>query len=366
MSNAFYFLCGIFFFVNLTLAFIPYWTRKTENFGVTIPESLYNRSDFRLMRKKYSAILIIINIVLLFLLIFASFHYTEKTVTTLLTIVILLYILLSFLIYLPFHIKMKRLKEIENWHIDYKQTIVIDPKFREEKLTYSNKWFFIPFAIIVILIGYTFNVYDRIPDQVPIHTSVNGQITYADKSFGNVMLLPFTQLFMVLVFLIVNYVIKHSKQQISAANPDVSKIQNIIFRRRWSLYTILSSILMSLLFAFLQLSMIYPSLLPYQDVVIFSSIGIILLGTILLSISTGQGGSRVKVTRGQEGSVIDRDDDRYWKLGQFYFNKNDPAIFVEKRFGIGWTNNWAHPISWIFLIGILAIAFGLPYIISKF
>src|SRR5699024_1651964 len=52
---------------------------------------------------------------------------------------------------------------------------------------------------------------------------------------------------------------------------------------------------------------------------------------------------------------IDRDDDRYWKLGQFYVNKNDPSIFIEKRFGVGCTINWAHPLSWVFIFGIIAL-----------
>ncbi|MCX7521830.1 DUF1648 domain-containing protein [Microbacterium sp. STN6] len=33
------------------------------------------------------------------------------------------------------------------------------------------------------------------------------------------------------------------------------------------------------------------------------------------------------------------DDDRFWKLGLFYVNRNDPAFLVPKRFGIGWTIN---------------------------
>ena len=37
----------------------------------------------------------------------------------------------------------------------------------------------------------------------------------------------------------------------------------------------------------------------------------------------------------------------------FYFNRNDPALFVEKRFGIGWTVNMANPRSWFFLGAIL-------------
>ncbi|TAM68333.1 MAG: DUF1648 domain-containing protein [Microbacteriaceae bacterium] len=33
------------------------------------------------------------------------------------------------------------------------------------------------------------------------------------------------------------------------------------------------------------------------------------------------------------------DDDRYWKGGLIYVNRNDPAVFVPKRFGVGWTVN---------------------------
>ncbi|MDV2687407.1 DUF5808 domain-containing protein, partial [Alkalihalophilus lindianensis] len=66
----------------------------------------------------------------------------------------------------------------------------------------------------------------------------------------------------------------------------------------------------------------------------------------------------------ENGKVMDRDDDRYWKLGVFYFNPKDPAIFLEKRFGIGWTNNWAHPLSWVFIIVVILLAVGLPILLG--
>ena len=33
------------------------------------------------------------------------------------------------------------------------------------------------------------------------------------------------------------------------------------------------------------------------------------------------------------------DDDRYWKAGFIYMNRNDSSVFVPKRFGVGWTVN---------------------------
>jgi uncharacterized membrane protein len=46
-----------------------------------------------------------------------------------------------------------------------------------------------------------------------------------------------------------------------------------------------------------------------------------------------------------------------------YYNPDDPALMVEKRFGIGWTLNFAHRGAWIFMgliFASLAGALSLP------
>ena len=65
--------------------------------------------------------------------------------------------------------------------------------------------------------------------------------------------------------------------------------------------------------------------------------------------------------------VVFRDDDRYWYGGVFYNNPDDPAIFVPKRFGLGWTLNFGHPRSRLVLIGLLVgmlVLLILPLLIS--
>jgi uncharacterized membrane protein len=47
--------------------------------------------------------------------------------------------------------------------------------------------------------------------------------------------------------------------------------------------------------------------------------------------------------------------DACWKLGQFYFNPDDAALFVEKRIGIGYSVNFARPAAWIMLIVTLLV-----------
>jgi hypothetical protein len=46
-------------------------------------------------------------------------------------------------------------------------------------------------------------------------------------------------------------------------------------------------------------------------------------------------------------SGSDPTPDECWKLGQFYFNPQDPAYMVERRFGLGYSPNFARPSAWI-------------------
>ncbi len=70
----------------------------------------------------------------------------------------------------------------------------------------------------------------------------------------------------------------------------------------------------------------------------------------------------------EPSSEIFRNDDRYWYGGFFYSNPDDPALFVEKRYGLGWTLNFGHPQAKLVLIAMLLVTlvFGviLPVLVS--
>jgi uncharacterized membrane protein len=57
----------------------------------------------------------------------------------------------------------------------------------------------------------------------------------------------------------------------------------------------------------------------------------------------------------------DRTPDRGWKK-DYYINRADPALFVEKRVGIGYTPNFGNPWSWVVLI-IVTFASMAPVIL---
>ena len=97
--------------------------------------------------------------------------------------------------------------------------------------------------------------------------------------------------------------------------------------------------------------------------------GILIVLVIVLLWHPQRSQSRANTPIDREpSSEIFRDDDRYWYGEFFYSNPDDPALFVEKRYGLGWTLNFGHPQAKLVLIGTLLVplVFGviLPVLIS--
>ncbi|WP_033827453.1 DUF1648 domain-containing protein [Bacillus andreraoultii] len=341
----------IFLPLILITSITPYITRKTESFGVSIPSDMFNHSSIKQYRKQYTTQSSLIGIILVIIIGLLAKAVTEETWVIFYTVGIFAYMIITFFVYYQFHKKMKELKEKENWKVVKKEVVAVDLSFYKQKLTYSNVWFIIPFFITVISFIWTFLNYDRIPEKIPMQYSLDGTVTnWVDKSIGSVLTFPLIQLFMLGVFIYINIVIGRSKQQMDPANPKESIKQNMIFRRRWSLYMIISGTMMILLFVYPQISFVYPINPTLSFIITLVVVGIMVIWAAILSITTGQGGSRVKVAANKRDEVMNRDDDQFWKLGVFYFNPDDPSVWLEKRFGSGWTVNFARPTAWLFLL----------------
>lgn len=58
---------------------------------------------------------------------------------------------------------------------------------------------------------------------------------------------------------------------------------------------------------------------------------------------------------------VDQTSDACWRLGSIYYNPQDPAIFVQKRIGFGYTLNFGNHRAWLmmglFTAGMLGLAF---------
>ena len=59
-----------------------------------------------------------------------------------------------------------------------------------------------------------------------------------------------------------------------------------------------------------------------------------------------------EIRRARDGR--DTTPDECWKWGQIYYNPQDPAFLVERRFGLGYTFNFANRLSWL-VLGVLTL-----------
>ena len=343
-------LLGIF-------ALTPYITRKTESFGVSIPEQIYADPEVKKIRDTYRNNVLLWGGIVAIISFIADVLLLPQSDFFFLPFGIAAEMVLLFAFYLKGHKQMKRLKQYKNWTANTPQKVIIDTDFRKKSMLVSPWWFLSYAVVILATLGLGLLMYDTIPDRIPMNYNMSGEVTrWVNKSYKVLFFAPASQAFITFLMMFVYRIIGKAKQQIHPAYPEKSVEQNRIFRYRWSAFTVFMGLAVLGLFGFTQLSMTGIITNPWIIMTVPLMItGIIVAAAVVLSVTTGQGGSRIAVGKKASGEVINRDEDQYWKLGVFYYNPEDPALFVEKRFGVGWTNNFARPMSWVMLVGLLIL-----------
>lgn len=345
----------IFSFILLLQTLTPKMTRKEIFLGVRIPAEEANNSELKTIYRGFVKDSLILGIPSVLLFTYLTYRFFNPSVL-ILTPFGLIGIL--FFVYLKSNKKVKKLKEEKGWGKTKEQVVVVDTKFSREKSkvgTISPWWFLISVGIILLNILVGFAVYPKLPSRIPTHWDLQGNVNgYMNKSYLTAMLMPITQIIMLGIMFLSFKIIGWSKQEISAKNPEESLKANILFRKTWSIYIVVMVTVMNVFFTiinFYSFGVINISM-KFITALLLIFTGLTLVSAILISLKVGQGGSRLKLREDKNGEVSkDRDDDIYWKLGNtIYYNPDDPAIFVEKRFGVGWTVNAARPLGMIFMI----------------
>lgn len=174
--------------------------------------------------------------------------------------------------------------------------------------------------------------------------------------------MPLTFLVMQFMFLGINVGTKKSGIKLSAIGTNASQTRQLTLRKNSSWFMFIVSFLLTVMFSFFQLTTIHPTL--FNGTIMMATplifLAVILAGTITFAIKVGR--SDKFTIEGTEAKITDFDDDSHWIGGIIYFNKNDPSIFVEKRFGVGWTLNFANPIGYIIFFVPLAVILVLSFL----
>jgi uncharacterized membrane protein len=218
-----------------------------------------------------------------------------------------------------------------------------------------------PFALLAFAALWLRLHWDTIPDRFPIHWGINGQPNgWATRSIQGVYAPLEIAAVIGAGMAFLAYAMLRWSRLIRVRGP--ASIGERRFRHVVVSILVATEYFLAILFTWVGLLPLAhnpngpPGLIPF---LLFELVFTVVI--IALLIRLGQGGSRLASVepvydrRPAAAPVGDRTADRYWKLGVVYVNRDDPALFVEKRFGLGYTINFGHNGAWVFLAALVAI-----------
>ncbi len=217
-------------------------------------------------------------------------------------------------------------------------------------------WEALPLAILGATALYLGISYNAAPPIIPVHFNAAGTPDrIAAKTIGSYFLLVWIQLALAVFLTGITLLIVQAKTLPGRAE---SRFRRLWIRYLFGLKTLLLAFLGALaaIIARAEQNGTAPSISGF----LFLTLGfvVVIVGSALaLSLRTGQGGARLGSAN---ETATDRMDDRYWKLGAFYVNAQDPSFLVERRFGVGWTLNFGNPKALAAIIGLLVVIVLLP------
>lgn len=348
---------GMLPFCGLILAVTPYLMKKSEVFAVTVPETAIYDPYLKTLKRRYMILVLLTTAALLVptLLLFAFDNLMGSVVC--MAVGSFAVVIFSYGLLLHYRNKVNAYKKEQGWEAVRKEavTVIFD---QDMPKAISLKWnlLYLPVILITALVG--FLGYGAMPDQIPMQMGFNGEIgTWMDKS-PLVMWVPvLIQAFFAACFFISHWAIIRSKRPSDPSAPAASAFAYGMFAHAQSLYLVLGGLVMTA--AMIAMPLSFMGVLSIMQAGIFLALAalVLIVGAVAISVVYGQGGSRV-FRRMQESSELLADNDHYWKLGVFYFNRDDPNLFLPARFGIGWTCNFARPLVWVITLGFTALTVG--------
>ena len=358
-------MIGVFLILGFINGLTPYYSRRGTPFGITVPSSHQQDSFIQIRKKRFFIQNVLLSILLSIPIVFFS-NFEDQTAQDMWSGVYVIAAMLVFFV-LTFILYLKNRKAIQLWKKEEqiivetkKERIVVDTNYHRDLNAVSTRTIVIvQLGIVLISVAVIGFFYNRIPNQFPIHwNSQNIPDRSVEKSPLSVMMMPAMQLLMIPVLAFSHYAFIKSKQKLLTNYPQITSYQSKKFRRAWSINFLVTSIATQLLLT----STNFFSLFFAEDMAfgwMGLLIGLFIFGIVgyssFLTWKYGQGGEKLVFSEIDEPveEVTEVDEEKYWKLGVFYYNPDDPSIFVEKRFGIGSTINLARWQSWACITGLV-------------
>lgn len=222
-------------------------------------------------------------------------------------------------------------------------------------------------SMIVLLVaaGYVSTQWQNIPNIFATHFGSGFQPDgWSEKSVGSVFFPTFFCGALVAGFgLLVLWMFNGNVPARSDSSLSNRILQDIV-RKSTAMWLALLTLAMVIMFAAIQVVLVIPAAMDKAPIAIMVGL-VLVVGTSLVMIaalaskkSALQPAVDRYVERVASTNSEGRDNDEHYKWGMFYYNPDDPAVMVEKRFGFGMDFNYAHWQGKAFITAMLLMLVG--------
>lgn len=335
------FLCGFF---------IQALSEKNIFYGARIPFGTKERKDFKDIDKSYKKSWFLISLSIMFLMLILIFTTPEKFIMIIFMGAIFGQLLAMILLFGKANKKVRVIKEKENWKNSFSSNIVVvDIKNKDNKKIPSAKRFWI--SIILVILNFIVLIirYQSLPERIPLHYDLYGVPDRwgvkesFETFFQTTLMIPIISVAMIIFFYIIYKIIMKAKEIDNGGTIEEIRIRNENNKRLGAAATIGGAFATTLTFMMISLTM--ADILSFKWIWVAVSIpmGIFIVYIIVKSINLRKCSAENSVECVNENKkiIVNRDDDDNYIMGQFYYNKDDPAAFVPARVGTGWEINFA-------------------------
>ncbi|WP_415996521.1 DUF1648 domain-containing protein [Gordonibacter pamelaeae] len=336
----------------------PFLMRRGEVFAVTVPDTAAHDPYLRRLKRCYALIMSALTAVLTAVGAFGAFTGDAGLALAVLCVGMLLLCIGSYGLMLYFRSKVRSYKKEQGWQASARESVAVVGDAPVPRAV-SLKWNLLYLPVIAVTLAIGAVGYAQMPDLIPQHMNFQGEVTeYMEKTPFTILAPALIVAFVAACMAFAHWTILRSKRPSNPSAPATSALAYGMFARAQSILLVAGGLALSVLGPVMELSFIGVIGLEQAGVFVVALALVIVVGSIVVSLVYGQGGSRV-FSRMAASERLLADDDEHWKLGVFYYNPDDASLFLPERFGIGWTMNWARPAVWAIMLAglVLTVAF---------
>ncbi|WP_026554473.1 DUF1648 domain-containing protein [Arthrobacter sp. 35W] len=243
-------------------------------------------------------------------------------------------------------------KAAGGWYEGLHQGIAVDTSLRTDPPRFP--WLWLAPAVVITAVTAAIGVimYPSMPAMLAVHYGTGGAPTrFAEKSVGTAFSLVFVQIG-------VTALLAGLAAAILRSRPDIDPASPMVWANWYRQYMSLGAKALLGLLALIDLGMFGASLLMWTGTAaLWSRLLVVLpiLAAAAVAVVVLARHNRTGDDGEEDTGLTHRDDDKYWRGGLFYINREDHSLLVPRRYGLGWTLNFGNPRAAMILAGVAAL-----------